>query len=187
VGAAQLTGSFRDAPTSDLTGRTEIWAYTTAIVLDTSPWRGLGYGVASRTLVADLDPELGSAHSVFVDVFLGGGFIALAAFVLLNALMGVDSVRILLRQRDAHAFAIAALFATVLLLSTVGAELDAAPFGFTFFCLTWMLPYVRTTEPSMKPLFSNISTTIVKRQARPQVPPPSLQATPSGDAESAEI
>lgn len=179
MGAAGLTSSFRDAPTSDLTGRTEIWTYTTAVVLDQSPWRGLGYAVASRTLVADIDPNLGGAHSIFVDVFLGGGFISLAVLVLLYILMGIDSVQILLSRRDACAFSIAALFVVVLIMSMVGGQLDLAPFGFTFFCLVWMLDYVRRTE--VLPA-SSISSARENRRPNAQVPASSLPPASSADA-----
>jgi hypothetical protein len=151
-GTVAITGRFRDPTVEDLSGRTEIWSYTTGVVLNESPWRGLGYGVASRTLVADIDPMLGSAHSVFVDVFLGGGFIALTALLLLNLVVGIDVLRILRPRQDAYAFCIAALFIVVMMLSTVGAELDSGPFGFTFFSLIWMVPYAcKMTSPMAIP------------------------------------
>jgi O-antigen ligase len=143
VGPIALTTPFRD-PTAE---RGEIWAYTIGQVLDQSPWRGLGYGVASRTLVADIDPALGSAHSIFVDVFLGGGFIALAPFLVAFFIMGVDASKVLLkRNNNAEAFSCAALFVSFMVISLVGGELDWAPFGFTFFALMWMLPYARRTD-----------------------------------------
>lgn len=139
-GTVALTGRFRDPTIEDLSGRTEIWTYTTAVVLSESPWRGLGYGVASRTLVADINPQLGTAHSEFVDVFLGGGLIALSAFVLLYLFMGFDVLRTLHPRLDADSFCVAALGLVILLQCTVGGDLDSAPFGFTFFSLIWMVP-----------------------------------------------
>jgi hypothetical protein len=181
VGTARLTGSFRDAPTEDLSGRTEIWAYTTAVVLSESPWRGLGYGVASRTLVADLDPTLGSAHSAFVDVFLAGGFIALSVFLLLYLALTIDSVRIVLRRRDASAFATAALFLTVLVLSVVGGEVDAGPFLCTFCCLIWMISRVRQ-ESSVGVSASGVALPLPSERAEARFRTPALPPPPPADA-----
>ena len=140
-GTIALTGRFRDPTIEDLSGRTEIWTYTSAVVLSESPWRGLGYGVASRTLVADINPGLGTAHSEFVDVFLGSGLIGLAAFLILYLAVGIDTLRILRPHQDANVFSIAALGIVILAQCTVGGDLDSAPFGFTFFSLVWMVPY----------------------------------------------
>jgi O-Antigen ligase len=176
VGLERLTGTFRDPTIEDYSGRTEIWTYTTGIVLTESPWLGLGYGVASRTLVADINPTLGSAHSVFVDVFAGGGFIALSAFLLLNVMMGIDAAWIFFKRKEANAFLVATLFISFFLMSTVGGELDSAPFGFTFFSLIWMLPLVRSADASEVTtdsaiLSSRAPRTDQGRPARPSLPP----------------
>jgi hypothetical protein len=184
VGIERLTGTFRDPTIEDYSGRTEIWAYTTGIVLTESPWLGLGYGVASRTLVADINPTLGSAHSVFVDVFAGGGFVALSIFLLLNVMMGIDASWIFFKRKEANAFLVAVLFVSFFLMSTVGGELDAAPFGFTFFSLIWMLPRVRSAGPSEAISDSAILPSRAPRSVQVQPARPSLPPVAPTDAES---
>jgi hypothetical protein len=183
VGAQRLTGTFRDPTIEDYSGRAEIWTYTTGIVLTESPWLGLGYGVASRTLVADINPTLGSAHSVFVDVFAGGGFVALSIFLLLNVMMGIDAAWIFFKRKEANAFLVATLFISFFVMSTVGGELDSAPFGFTFFTLIWMLPRVRSADTSEAISDSVILPSRAPRTAQGQTATPSLPPIAPTDAE----
>ena len=138
---------------SDLSGRLGLWAYLGTATLGQSPWFGLGYLAASREIGMEYDPQLGSGHSIFVDVFVGGGLVTELAFLVLVIAMVVYAIKLLRRRRDAHSFAAACLMITVVLIGSVGASIDSTPFGFIFWSLVTMLPLLKSLpeEPQMQP------------------------------------
>lgn len=147
VGVALLAGAVtqidmvRNPQTaSDLNGRLGLWAYLGTETLSRSPWLGLGYLAASRQIGMDYNPELGSGHSIFFDVFVGGGIITEVAFIVLVVAMIVYAIKLLRRKRDARSFGVASLLIAVVLIGAVGASIDSTPFGFIFWALVTMLP-----------------------------------------------
>ncbi len=129
---------------SDLSGRLGLWAYLGTVTLGQSPWLGLGYLAASRQIGMEYDPQLGSGHSIFIDVFVGGGLVTEIAFLVLVIAMLVYAIRLLRRKRDANSFAVACLMIAVVLIGSVGASIDSTPFGFIFWSLVSMLPMLKS-------------------------------------------
>lgn len=147
VGVALLAGAVaqmnvvRDPQTvSDLNGRLGLWAYLGTVTLSQSPWLGLGYLAASRSIGMEYDPQLGSGHSIFFDVFVGGGIVTEVVFIALVIAMIVYAIKLLRKKRDAESFGAACLLVTVVLIGAVGASIDSTPFGFLFWALVTMLP-----------------------------------------------
>lgn len=147
VGVALLAGAVaqmnvvRDPQTvSDLNGRLGLWAYLGTVTLSQSPWLGLGYLAASRSIGMEYDPQLGSGHSIFFDVFVGGGIVTEVVFIALVIAMIVYAIKLLRKKRDAESFGAACLLITVVLIGAVGASIDSTPFGFLFWALVTMLP-----------------------------------------------
>ncbi len=91
----------------------------------------------------EYNPELGSGHSIFFEAFVGGGVLALAAFLVLFFLLARDAAWLFFRSRDRLSFAGVALFTAVFLIGLIGGELDAGQVGFTFWMLVSLLPYLR--------------------------------------------
>lgn len=147
VGVALLAGAVaqmnvvRDPQTvSDLNGRLGLWAYLGTVTLSQSPWLGLGYLAASRSIGMEYDPQLGSGHSIFFDVFVGGGIVTEAVFIVLVIAMIVYAIKLLRKKRDAESFGAASLLIVVVMIGAVGASIDSTPFGFLFWGLVTMLP-----------------------------------------------
>lgn len=147
VGVALLAGAVaqmnvvRDPQTvSDLNGRLGLWAYLGTVTLSQSPWLGLGYLAASRSIGMEYDPQLGSGHSIFFDVFVGGGIVTEAVFIVLVIAMIVYAIKLLRKKRDAESFGAASLLIVVVMIGAVGASVDSTPFGFLFWGLVTMLP-----------------------------------------------
>ena len=126
----------------ELSSRLGLWAYMSDAVLKDSPWLGLGYTAATRQLGMEFNPSLGSGHSIFFDVFIGGGLLSLTVFLLLFIVLGFHCFKILRSTRDATAFAICGLFFYVLIMGAMGETIDTTPFGFTFWMIVSMLPVV---------------------------------------------
>lgn len=130
----------------DLSNRVGLWSYMSDAVMRASPWLGLGYTAATRILGAEFDPDLAAGHSIFFDVFIGGGFISLAVFVALFIRLGYYSVRLLRFSKDPRIFAVCSLFLYVLIMGAVGETIDTSPFGFTFWMVTSMLPMLVVSQ-----------------------------------------
>jgi len=126
----------------ELSSRLGLWAYMSDAVLKDSPWLGLGYTAATRKLGLEFDPSLGSGHSIFLDVFIGGGLVTLTVFLLLLVVLGYHSIRVLRSTRNGTAFAISGLLFYVLIMGSMGETIDTSPFGLTFWILVSVLPTV---------------------------------------------
>lgn len=141
AGGLTVISQYRDPDSIyDLSNRIGLWTYMSDVVTKESPWLGLGYTAATRTLGAEFDPDLAAGHSIFFDVFIGGGFISLAFFLCLFLRLGYYSVKLLRLSKDARVFAVCSLFLYVLIMGCVGETIDTSPFGFTFWMVTSMLP-----------------------------------------------
>ena len=139
-GLAQL-GKFRDPDSVyDLSDRLGLWTYMSDAVLSQSPWFGLGYTAATRQLGLEFHPDLGSGHSMFFDVFIGGGIVSLTAFGTLLFALGIYASKLLRQTDDSYAFAACCLLLYILIMGSVGESIDTGPFGFTFWTLVSLLP-----------------------------------------------
>ncbi len=141
AGVVSKLSDMRDPETVfTLSGRLGLWAFLASATLTRSPWLGFGYLAGTRDLGMQYDPELGSGHSIFFDVFVGGGILSLAVFLVLIIILAVKSVKLLRARKDAVSFAVGSVFVVVLLFAFVGEDIDSSPFGFTFWALVTMLP-----------------------------------------------
>jgi O-antigen ligase len=141
----------------DLSDRLGLWAYMTNAVLGHSPWLGLGYTAATRQLGMEFHPDFGSGHSIFFDVFIGGGIVSLAVFILLFLVLAYYLIKLLRTKRNASAFAACSLFLYILIMGSVGESIDSGPFGFTVWTLVSLLPLLATDPASeARPVESRI-------------------------------
>jgi O-antigen ligase len=109
----------------------------------------------------EYDPELGSGHSIFLDVFVGGGLLSLIVFVVLVVVLTVRTVKLLRNRNDAVSFAVGSLFLVFLLFAFVGEDIDSSPFGFTFWALVTMLSLIRIRPPEkLDPAFQGDSLVV---------------------------
>jgi O-antigen ligase len=140
-----------------LSGRLGLWAFLASATLTRSPWLGFGYLAGTRDLGMQYDLELGSGHSIFFDVFVGGGILSLAVFLVLVVILAVKAVKLLREKTDAISFAVGSVFLVVLLFALIGEDIDSSPFGFTFWALVTMLPLLgsRAALPLPSPVPGN--------------------------------
>ena len=68
-----------------MSDRIPLWEHLTTVVMRESPITGLGYYAASRVVAPEYNPSLGTAHSAFFEVLVGGGILGAALFLLLCA------------------------------------------------------------------------------------------------------
>jgi O-antigen ligase len=140
-GGLAMINEYRDPGSIyDLSRRVGLWAYMSDVVIHESPWLGLGYTAATRVLGTEFDPDLAAGHSIFFEVFVGGGFLSLAAFIVLFVRLGSYMVKALRRSREANVFAVCSLFLYALIMGAVGETIDTSPFALTFWMVTTMLP-----------------------------------------------
>jgi len=153
---------YRDPDTVyTLTGRVGLWAFLISSTVTGSPWLGFGYLAGTRNLGMEYDPELGSGHSIFLDVFVGGGLLSLIVFVVLVVVLTVRTVKLLRNRNDAVSFAVGSLFLVFLLFAFVGEDIDSSPFGFTFWALVTMLSLIRIRPPEkLDPAFRGDSLVV---------------------------
>jgi O-antigen ligase len=128
----------------DLSGRMELWRYVSDVALKKSPLIGLGYYSASRILSLEFAPNMGNAHSGFVEVLVGGGILSLAVLALLWCVLIGYILTLLSRKNDSLSFAASSLLPLVFLMAAGGwGDFDAGPVALTFWCLAAMLPLLR--------------------------------------------
>jgi O-antigen ligase len=130
--------------------RLGLWAYIIGSALDASPWIGTGFISGSRLLGMEYSSTLASGHSIFVDALSGCGLLGLSALLALVIVMVKTSVGILRRTCDGLSFTAAVITIALLIISLVGAEIEATPFGVLFWGLLTALPASRdavSTKP----------------------------------------
>jgi hypothetical protein len=125
-----------------LSDRLGLWAYLVSVTVARGPWLGLGYFAASRVYAPEYNPGLGTAHSAFMEVYVGGGLVSFAVFLGIWMVLAGKITRIYLSRPDRIGFAIVALFWAALFLNAVGGELQADPAGCCFWCVLAALPFV---------------------------------------------
>ena len=131
-----------------LSGRLGLWNYLIETTLARGPWFGLGYFVASRIYGPEYNPGLGTAHSAFLEVYVGGGILSLVIFVSIWALMGWKVFKLYLTRPGKTGFAIVGLFCAALFLNAIGGELQAEAAGFCFWCIVAAVISLPSESPS---------------------------------------
>jgi hypothetical protein len=141
TGLIPLLNEFRD-PSSvwTLSDRLALWGFFIAKTLLGSPWIGLGYFSGTRVLGLDFDPELGAGHSIFFDIFVGGGLIALFFFTWLVLRMCHDVYRLHRHRKNLSVFTALSLFLVVIFNDLIGSSLDMGGTALTFWILVTALP-----------------------------------------------
>jgi O-antigen ligase len=133
---------------SSLDDRIGLWRYLSNVTLTQSPWWGLGYYSSSRIYGPQYNPGLGTAHSMFFEILLGGGVLSFALFAVVCTLLTVHAGYLLFKSRDRFLFAVATLFFASLLFGSMGDEIDSGPVAMCFWysaaALPWM--YQRSSE-----------------------------------------
>jgi hypothetical protein len=125
-----------------LSSRIGLWTYLMDATVSQGPWFGLGYFAASRVYAPEFNPALGTAHSAFMEIYVGGGLVSLLTFCLIWGILAARITKLYLHQSDKYSFALVALFCASLLLNLIGSELQAEPSGFCFWCLVASVPLV---------------------------------------------
>jgi len=133
-----------------LSDRLGLWGHLVAVTLQRSPWFGLGYYSASRIHGPEYNPLLGNAHSMFVEIFAGGGIVSLALFLALCVGLFVYAARLLYLRRDRLAFAFSALFIACIVLGLMGETVDSGPLALAFWCSASVLPRLRKRPLTIK-------------------------------------
>lgn len=129
---------------STMSDRIPLWSHLVGTMIDESPAIGLGYYSASRVLGPQYNPNLGNAHSAFVEILVGGGMVGGIVFFLLYAiLIGYAGLLLLFGRDSPLAFAVVGLFLITFVMSVTNTEgVQGGPVGFTFWSITALLPAV---------------------------------------------
>lgn len=118
-----------------LSERVGLWSYLIEITLAQGPYLGLGYFAASRIYAPEFNQGLGTAHSAFMEVYVGGGLVSLIVFLAIWAVLGWRVLKLYIARSGRTDFAIVALFCAALCLNAIGGELQADTAGFCFWCV----------------------------------------------------
>jgi O-antigen ligase len=137
-----------------LTGRTDLWVYLVGIALLRSPWIGLGYYSASRILGTDFNPGMGTAHSIFVEVLLGGGLVSLIPCVALSFLLTRKAFQFLSKDRTDLELLCGILFMVTLTIALLGGDFSSGEIGITFWSLAAAIPAMSLGRSVPHPLVS---------------------------------
>jgi hypothetical protein len=143
-----------------ISGRVWLWSHLIETTIDKGPWFGLGYFVASRIYAPEFNAELGTAHSAFLEIYVGGGLLSLVTFLLIWAVLGWRTLKLYLSRPEKTGFAIVGLFCAALFLNAIGGELQAEPAGFCFWCVVAAvisLP-IESLSPTAAPIRSPLIT-----------------------------
>jgi hypothetical protein len=126
-----------------LSDRVGLWTYLSTVTLQKSPLLGLGYYAASRIYGPQYNADLGTAHSMFLETFAGGGLVAITILVTLCILMSADAIRIFFSGNTDLSFVVGILFLLTLISGFIGATVDSGPTAITFWSLAAILPVMR--------------------------------------------
>jgi hypothetical protein len=130
----------------DMSDRLPLWHYTVSAVMEESPLIGLGF-YANREITTAYNSGLGTSHSAFIEIFSGGGILAIVAFGILIAVALYLALRLLPSfGANPRVFVIVnLLFATLLVGVTSEETVIASPTSFTFWILLSLIPAVTRT------------------------------------------
>lgn len=139
---------YRDSGSiADLDDRVGLWRHLAGVTFTRSPWLGLGYYSASRIYGPEYNPGLGTAHSMFMEVLLGGGVLSFALLLALCAVLSVWAARLLFLRRDSFSFAVVSLFIACMLFGFMGDEIDSGPVAMCFWYSAAVLPWLGQEIP----------------------------------------
>jgi hypothetical protein len=144
-----------------ISGRLGLWSYLIETTVEKGPWLGLGYFAASRIYAPEFNPDLGTAHSAFMEVYVGGGLLSLVIFLLIWAVLAWWTLKLYLSRPGSTGFAIVGLFCAALFLNGVGGELEADQAGFCFWCVMagiMFFPF-ESLSPTTAPIGSSLPAT----------------------------
>jgi O-antigen ligase len=139
---------------ANLDDRVGLWRHLANVTFAQSPWFGLGYYSASRIYGPEYNPGLGTAHSMFVEVLLGGGVPSLVLLGALCAVLFASAARLLWKRNDGFSFATASLFIACVLFGFMGEEIDSGPVAIGFWYSAAVLPWLckRTRRRVPRPI-----------------------------------
>src|ERR1700739_2247458 len=127
---------------SSLDDRIGLWRYLSNVTLTQSPWWGLGYYSSSRIYGPQYNPGLGTAHSMFFEILLGGGVLSFALLIALCALLCTYASYLLFKNRDRFSFAVATLFLASVILGSMVEQIDSGPVAICFLYSATVLPWM---------------------------------------------
>jgi O-antigen ligase len=127
---------------NSMSDRIPLWEHLTDAVMREAPLTGLGYYAASRVVATEYNPNLGTAHSVFFEVLVGGGVLGAVLYLVLCASLVWYAAHLLWRASGQPSAVAAAGLLVVTLLMGVTSEtaMHAGPLGFAFWSTTALLP-----------------------------------------------
>jgi hypothetical protein len=146
---------YRDTESiANLDDRVGLWRYLASVTFTQSPWLGLGYYSASRVYGPEYNIGLGTAHSMFMEVLLGGGVASFVLLVAICAVLSAYAARLLYTRRDGFSFAASSLFIACLLFGFMGEEIDSGPVGICFWYCAAVLPWLceRAAKGAPRPI-----------------------------------
>jgi O-antigen ligase len=125
-----------------LSDRVPLWGYLTEAVMRDEPLIGFGYFAATRVLAPNYNLDLGTAHSVFFEVLVGGGIVSAVLYLILCASLISYAVRLLrVGSGQAEVVAVVGLFVFSLVVGITSTEgLHAGVVGFAFWSMPSLLP-----------------------------------------------
>lgn len=141
------------ASLESFSGRIPLWRYLVPIMLRKSPLLGLGFYAASRIYSVQFNAGIGTAHSAFIEVLIGGGVPACGAFL---AVVG-GSLRKALggfvrRGKEPQVFVSFALLLAVLCLGIVSEEMViASPTALSFWIVVSVIIRQSAEAPAALP------------------------------------
>ncbi len=161
-----------------LTGRTDLWIYLVGVALLRSPWVGLGYYSASRILGPDFNPGMGTAHSIFVEVFLGGGLVSLIPCMALCFLLARRAFQSLSKDRTDLEFLCGLLFFVTFTICLLGGDFSSGEIGITFWSLAASIPAMALRKPvPHSPVSAPIQSKLSPVTGKRVIPPDGRRAT----------
>jgi len=130
-----LAGARSSESVWTLSDRVGLWAYLSALTMNKAPWTGLGYYSASRLYGPEYNPGLGTAHSMFVEAFVGAGLPALIALIVLVIVLIRYGMKMLSRKGSNYSTVTVSLLVGVLLYGVVGAAMETGAIAITFWAV----------------------------------------------------
>lgn len=144
LGLASHFSQYRNSEgMSTLSDRVGLWKFLSTVTLQKSPFLGLGYYAASRVYGPQYNPDLGTAHSMFIETFAGGGLVAITVLLTLCVVMSAYAVSIYSSGNTNLSFVLTVLFLLTLISGFMGSTIDSGPAAVTFWSLAAILPIVR--------------------------------------------
>jgi len=128
---------------ASLSLRIPLWRHVLSITFTHSPWVGLGF-YATRPIMMSYNPDLGTAHSAFIEVLSGGGILSFLVFIIICTMLIFWLIKLLfMYTKDSTVFVVAGLFFTSIFIGLVSEEMViASPTAFTFWMLVSLIPVI---------------------------------------------